>query len=101
MARRSLFKRQEFKLDGDWVGWNFTAIVNLPLKVLEDYAVKEANIAVMRELLGSALTDWDFTDDDGNPYPSPSAEVLRELPHDLVTAMFTLYTKEVLTLPQA
>ena len=101
MARRPLFKRHEFKLEGTWEGWDFTAIVNLPLRVLEDYGTKEASTAAMRELLGEALVDWNFTSDDGKASPPPSADALRDLPHDLVVEMARVYIEKLTVLPQA
>ena len=105
MARRPLFKKQKFDLTGDWEGYNFTAITNLPLGVIEDWSGKEAGTAAMRELLGKALTDWNFVKEDGVEFPQPTpettADTLRDLPHDLVAAMAKLYVDTISALPQA
>ena len=48
---------------------------------LPDTSDRTANMDFAVSLLGKLVKEWNWVDDDGNPLPAPSAEVINGLPY--------------------
>lgn len=98
--RRLVLRRKEIEItEGDYAGWKFTAIVNPPLRVIE--TLTSAKLTDMIDGLAGILVEpWNFVDEEGNVLGAPSAETIRELPLDLISAVSDAYISETTKLPQ-
>jgi hypothetical protein len=97
-SKRALpVKLKEIELDGDLAGWKLTARINPPLKIIEKIQSMKT-VTDLVETLPEIIIDWNFVNEEGEELGKPSPETMRELPIDLLTAIFAKYNEEVLSL---
>lgn len=98
--RRLVMRKREITIkEGDFAGWSFTAILNPPLRTIEDLTAP--GISRMVDGLARILVaPWNFVDEEGNPMADPSPDTIRELPTDLIAAISEAYIAETTALPQ-
>jgi hypothetical protein len=97
-SKRALpVKLKEIELDGDLAGWKLTARINPPLKIVEKIQSMKT-VTDLVETLPEIIIDWNFVNEEGEELGKPSPETMRELPIDLLTAIFAKYNEEVLSL---
>jgi len=87
----------EITLDGDYEGWTFSARLNFPCGLLDDFSANDPSR--LMSAAGQLIKNWNFVDEEGNPLPQPSAESIRLLPIDLLNKMLTAVVTEAQKLP--
>lgn len=90
-------KTKAIALDGEYAGWEFTARVNPPLRLVLELQDARLIQDVIR-FLGEVVIDWNFVDEEGAPLGKPSGEALHALPLDLLMQILAKYNEEVLSL---
>lgn len=88
---------REIEIGGEFPGWMFTARINPPLGVVERFQ-NVRTVEDLASLLPLIIHSWNFVDEVGEPLGDPTPETLRRLPIDLLTAIFSRYSEEVLSL---
>ena len=97
--RRLVLRRKEVVIkEGDYEGWQFTAVVNPPLRVIEDLGSGEIS-QIVKGLAKVLVPPWNFVDENGDPFPDPSEDVILEFPIDLLAVISKAYSDEVSGLP--
>ncbi len=98
--RRLIIKKREVAIkEGEFAGWSFTAVMNPPLRTIED--LTSPGISRMVDGLARILVPpWNFVDENGEPMGDPSPDTIRELPTDLIAAISEAYIAETTALPQ-
>jgi hypothetical protein len=98
--RRLVVKKREITIkEGEFEGWSFNAVMNPPLRTIEDLTA--SGIDRMVKGLASILRPpWNFVDENGEPMADPSEDTIRDLPTDLIAAISTAYIAETTALPQ-
>ena len=78
--RKMPIKTATIALNGDWLGWEFTARTNPPLKLFGDLASGEFDRIIAS--LAKVLISWNFVDEEGLPLGEPNEDTVGELPVD-------------------
>lgn len=100
--RRMPVHSQLVKMDGEWVGWEFTARMNPKVKVIDGLLSAEndqARFGQVVEALSQVLVSWNFVDEEGEDMPSPSSDSVRELPTDLLGEVANKYIEVLSQVP--
>ena len=90
------------KMDGEWVGWEFTARMNPKVKVIDGLLSAEndqARFGQVVEALSQVLVSWNFVDEEGESMPPPSSDSVRELPTDLLGEVANKYIEVLSQVP--
>ena len=95
-GRKMLVKTTEIKLEDEYEGWNFVAIMNPKMKVLD--SLSSEGISSTISGLAGILSSWNFVDENGEPLSEPSVESIGELTSDLVGKVTEKYLEELSSL---
>lgn len=96
--RRMPIRKKVVNLTGTFEGWNFTGILNPPLRVIEDLTSGETS-RLATGIARVVSAPWNFVDEEGKALPDPELEVIRDLPIDLIEAIAKAYMEEQGKLP--
>jgi len=98
--RKLPIRTREVQLKDPWLGWNFTARMNPPVRVFEDIASGE--FARIVDGMASVITAWNWVDEAGEPLPPPDRAVIStNIPIDLLTAAANGWVEEMTKVPPA
>lgn len=67
--------------EGSYVRMKAPTIGDIRDGSLPDTSDRSANMDYAVSLLGKMVIEWNWVDDDGNPLPEPSVEVINGLPY--------------------
>jgi len=74
--KKPTIKTAKLELKDDFAGWTFTARMNPPLGVFFDIA--SGDLQRIAKGIARIIIAWNFPDEDGQPLPAPSLEVLTD-----------------------
>jgi len=95
-----LIKTRVIALTGEWTGWQFTARLNPPLGVLFD--ITSGDLERIVNGMAKIIISWNFVDENGQPLPAPSAEVMATyVTPDLMGAVSSAWVEEMTKVPPA
>ena len=98
--RRLVLHKKEMTIkEGEYEGWQFTAITNPPMRVLEELTGSTLD-SVIGGLAKILVAPWNFCDTEGELMKDPSVETIKDLPIDLISAISTTYISETTSVPQ-